>query len=1184
MEMRFLLLLLIPLLQACGQAYVLELSSSDFTSDSESLNIGNPSVIQARSMSHIEYIVDYPAGAAISLAASHVQFLGASAGCSATVLPIDSDSRMVRVSNCSGDGEMTLKVLSGSAVSASGALLGPSSSSQKVMIDNTAPSVSGLTSTATPMTSHTWNWSCSEANCLFRYVVNTNTVHVFVTEPWGVSSSTTITDVSGTYYLHVEAKDALGNISSVHTVSVPMILPDTWNETGLSFLDVPNLQINLAEPSKRTMAFADLSKTAEIWINAPSAISETEARSVGASLTYSADGWPTSLPPNYYITVPSLYYIVDETLASPVTNASNVVKYMRGVYVLTWKGEATVTVTPSPNLTDLSKFEILSSAANRIVFLVKSHDRYPAIRIQNINPANPLHSLRVWAPIDEGAGLSLTNASNLSIGSIAASTEPALGADEPLWHPKYIEAYQNHPAEVLRFMTWHRINDVEEVEPLEWSDHPSLHSIAPRLSVITSTYQRVAPEGTPYRFGSSAAYAISLANALNKDIWFNIPHTASDDFIKKLARFFSGQLGGTRLNNGLKIWMEFSNELWNSQESYVPQMTLAKQKAADHFGVAIGSVSHAGDMHAWGSGNVQARALKVFEDEWRLLGNSDASLVNVISGFAVNSSFNNKIILAAKEVDPLLPEAFAITTYFGGSATDELYNAHAFGADPGVWPESLYKAAEKSLARMMLETSKQWKASVDVAASYGLPLVAYEGGQHILATGKGNWSNVANRDFMRFIESLQEHEAMARLYSFGSALWSASGASMASHFLDINAFSYYGYFGLKRYLFQSNQQSSKTRSMLAWANVHTEDIRPMSLVLNSAPRFSVSSYRMEVGIASSVLVSAAGGDGFVQISLLGGSLPSGLSLTQNGVSGQATLAGAPLESGEFHVVFRAMDVDKDIHDFVVKLTVDPEGTSTQSILMFIGSNIPNSSPGGSIYSYGRYDWITQTTETLNSGAQTVQRMYVPFSESTKLFKKESLGPIVLEDDSVFQMYGGISLARGPNATFNSNSLVGLLDGGFHAWVGDSITKTTMDYFLFWKKSQFESAARGRTLSFGALGKESTLHLDLVSLAEDENKIRFVIKDGSTWYASEALFDRNFLGDGIFELSQFQNSNQIGKRWTIINPTAASFELPEGATYVAHEFTDVQAVGIMGRSSRNQWNFRFKFNRFFVLGR
>jgi hypothetical protein len=87
-----------------------------------------------------------------------------------------------------------------------------------VTLDNTAPAVLGLADDDTPTSSKSWSWSCSETDpCTYRYTIDTNAL----TLPTGAYSNTTSAVYSagfGYYYLHVEAMDQAGNLSSVRHV------------------------------------------------------------------------------------------------------------------------------------------------------------------------------------------------------------------------------------------------------------------------------------------------------------------------------------------------------------------------------------------------------------------------------------------------------------------------------------------------------------------------------------------------------------------------------------------------------------------------------------------------------------------------------------------------------------------------------------------------------------------------------------------------------------------------------------------------------------------------------------------------------------------------------------------------------------------------------------------------------
>ena len=82
--------------------------------------------------------------------------------------------------------------------------------------------------------------------------------------------------------------------------------------------------------------------------------------------------------------------------------------------------------------------------------------------------------------------------------------------------------------------------------------------------------------------GQSWELLVAMANAANRNIWLNVPARADDDYIRKLAQLVKfgsdGKLPYSRaqskptyapLKNGLKVYVEYGNELWNSGAGFM---------------------------------------------------------------------------------------------------------------------------------------------------------------------------------------------------------------------------------------------------------------------------------------------------------------------------------------------------------------------------------------------------------------------------------------------------------------------------------------------------------------------------------------------------------------------------------------------------------------------------------------
>ena len=94
--------------------------------------------------------------------------------------------------------------------------------------------------------------------------------------------------------------------------------------------------------------------------------------------------------------------------------------------------------------------------------------------------------------------------------------------------------------------------------------------------------------------GGAWEYAVELANETGKDMWINLPLQTDDDYVTKLAQLLAYGSDGSNpytapqanpayppLNAGLKVYVEYSNEIWNTAfPMYHQNAVLAQQEVA----------------------------------------------------------------------------------------------------------------------------------------------------------------------------------------------------------------------------------------------------------------------------------------------------------------------------------------------------------------------------------------------------------------------------------------------------------------------------------------------------------------------------------------------------------------------------------------------------------------------------
>ena len=954
--------------------------------------------------------------------------------------------------------------------------------------------------------------------------------------------------------------------SGTATVRVQSIPVGGW-ETPLAESSLPPLTLGVAYDPRALWIHANMLRGCEAWLM-KSDSTGVEAERMGRQAKVDERGWPLELPPGAHLEMSANYETGPD-------------RSLHGVFVLTWEGEGEVDLSSSRN-DGQNELELLNDAANgRIVKLIQTPTKHPWVFVRSSDPANPVRNMRLWAPAYDGAGLELTTSSNLARGHVAGSLEPLPGEPEPAWHPRYLEHLREAPPSgAYRFMAWQEINRNNWGRgAIEWSDraHPEYGFSA--LATLDSAYTRYPVAAYRQRLGLPLEWMIDLCNEMGKDLWIQVPHAAAEDVAREMAA-----LCAERLDPALRVWFEYSNEIWNGFGPYLPQLNHARRLAAQRFGVPMADVST--EQLAWGSGHLQGLALKAFEDEWRARGMADARLINVAAGFAMGAGYNEGVLAAVGEIDPQLAEALAITTYFGADTQFEIFGNHDFGANPGAWPEALYDATKRAVRQNLYGAAGAWRSNAEVAGAAGIPLVCYEGGQHMLPLGLGDWGNPAHVDFMNYMYDFQRSRWMGELYREQYALWCAMGGRTGSQFVDGGGWSFWGYWGAKENVLETRADSPKWDAFCAW-NEWMEGVRAPSEPMGSRPALGEINLRGEAQAEFDATVAATGGDGTVRIELAGGHLPPGLTLEQ-GASGEARISGTPTSDGVYRFVLRALDADDDPDFRTGVISVDPAGSVSNALVVFRGQDIPATIPNNGWI--GRYDPARPTVQVRDGGG-TLTRMYLPFSMVDPIFGAEALEvpgtPHVLGPDSPLNMYGGWSVTGGGGAT-NVSAFIGLRDNQWSSWSGDGGGgATVLDALLLWRETQFNALGGSGSYGFGGDASTALLQLDMAELFGDgEILIRFAVLDGGVFYLSEAAHDTLSLGDGYFQLADFSGSDEAGKRWAAFAPTAESYAMPAAGelVFAAHAFTNVQAVGVALRGANPGWHKALNLSRFIALGR
>lgn len=333
-----------------------------------------------------------------------------------------------------------------------------------------------------------------------------------------------------------------------------------------------------------------------------------------------------------------------------------------------------------------------------------------------------------------------------------------------VFNPDYLNFMKDF--RVIRFMNMAGItrNDISS-----WNDRPK---------VTDATWG--GKEGVR---GIPLEIIIRLANQIKADPWLNLPHRADNHYVHMYARTVK-----KLLNPNLKTYIEYTNEAWNgifSQAHYIQDQGVRLRLDKNR--------TYAGFKY------YSKRSVEIFGIWEREFGNNHR-LIRVMGGMATNVTMTHMLLgyqNAFRHVD-----ALAIAPYFHASQEDlkrvksvnQVFKLLAS-------PENKYSIPN---------TMKIVKAQADIVKQYGVDLVAYEGGQHLVAYGTHSNKEGSNP----FLIAANKDQRMAQLYYNFLRDWKAVGGKMFVAFSAPRDYNWIGSWGIKEYITQNINQAPKYRGLM----------------------------------------------------------------------------------------------------------------------------------------------------------------------------------------------------------------------------------------------------------------------------------------------------------------------------------------------------------------------------------
>jgi hypothetical protein len=263
-----------------------------------------------------------------------------------------------------------------------------------------------------------------------------------------------------------------------------------------------------------------------------------------------------------------------------------------------------------------------------------------------------------------------------------------------------------------------------------------------------------------------------------------MPHLGDDDYVSGFAKAVK-----QRLAPHLKVYVEYSNEVWNFQF----QQTRDLDKEAKAAGISLPAAT-------------ARRSVKMFK-LWQDAFGGLERLVRVMPSQAANPDLSDQILRhqdAYRHADVL-----AIAPYFG-----DVIQPSGNGLTAGqVESWSVDRLLDHLDEKAMVPVLQSLKGQKAVADKYGLKLVAYEGGQHLVGI-----LGVENNDKVtRLLHAANAHPRMGKLYERYFDAWQQAGGDLHCHYNSVGTWSKWGSWGLMQDTLEDPRQSAKFMATIRWA-------------------------------------------------------------------------------------------------------------------------------------------------------------------------------------------------------------------------------------------------------------------------------------------------------------------------------------------------------------------------------
>ena len=427
-------------------------------------------------------------------------------------------------------------------------------------------------------------------------------------------------------------------------------------------------------------------------------------------------------------------------------------RYPGGRYLVRYQGEGKL------NFGFAAK--VVSQKRGEMVIEVTPNDGGVYLWIDATDPANYLREIEIIMPggICEGDPFK-----HVAAARDCGSRRYLSFADHRhlLFYPVFLERLRGYS--VLRFMDWM---------------HTNSSPVATWAQRTPATYSTWATKS-----GAPVEVMIALANLVGAHPWFTLPHQSDEAYARSFA-----QMVKEKLDPALGVYVEHSNEVWNSVFSQYG--FLSSQAKAQ--GLELSK------YHALRTRTLAA----VFKAELgaeRVVAVLGAQAANPWVATSGLDHLKGRFGAAALGID-----ALAIAPYFGVSPAP---------AEAGQFTVmTLDVLIDHVRTKVFPREAAHMRNHRTLAGKYGLRLLAYEGGQHMVGVG----ASQDNRALNALFDAFNRDPRMKQLYLDYLALWKRERGELFVHFNDVSRYTKSGRWGALEYVAQPRAESPKFDGLMTF--------------------------------------------------------------------------------------------------------------------------------------------------------------------------------------------------------------------------------------------------------------------------------------------------------------------------------------------------------------------------------